>query len=335
MTFSTSRSWKRCRSVSPSVVATRDAAPIPAAAHHGTLGDEHTMIEMQASGLTLVFAQVAQGEALRLAQARPALLLSLAPLALTRDDELPATASAVFAQLSAAGEVLAQPRVALATPLMILRTEDEALTGALYAARLIAGSIYVPPGVLAGLLNAARLAAAPGGLPQQTLLALISVLKGWIQSLPRLLRSGARDTASTRMLDLRVLRLVQRIELELGARLAGRIPLDQLAREVHSSQAQLTRSFRAVNDISIAQYRRELRLRVALHALLQEEPRCEQVARDVGYRSASQFSVDFRALFGVVPSRVVGLLGAEAVGVAPPRASTLRSAPAVRSASGA
>ena len=46
-------------------------------------------------------------------------------------------------------------------------------------------------GVLVALLNAARLAASPGGLPQHTLMALIAVLKGWVQSLPRLLRSVA------------------------------------------------------------------------------------------------------------------------------------------------
>lgn len=287
------------------------------------------MIELQASGLTLVFAHVAAGEAVRFAQSRPSLLISVSPVPLLRGEEIPATTSAVFAQLSAGGEALAQARVPQSTPLLIVRAEDEALVGALYAARLIEGSVYVPPGVLVALLNAGRLAAAPGGLPQHTLLALIAVLKGWIQSLPRLLRSVRRDVTGQRAPELRLLRLAQRIEVELGSSLSARTPLVQLAREVHSSQAQLTRAFRAVHGMTIATYRRELRLRAALHALLDDSRRCDLIAREVGYRSASQFSVDFRDLFGVAPSRVVALVGS----LVAPGASAPIVPPAPRSAS--
>lgn len=283
------------------------------------------MIELQASGLTLVFAHVAAGEAVRFAQSRPSLMISVSPVALLRGEEIPATTSAVFAQLSAGGEALAQPRVQQSTPLLIVRAEDEALVGALYAARLIEGSVYVPPGVLVALLNAARLAASPGGLPQHTLMALIAVLKGWVQSLPRLLRS-VRRVPGQRAPELRLLRLAQRIEVELGLSLSSRTPLVQLAREVHSSQAQLTRAFRAVHGMTIANYRRELRLRAALHALLDDSRRCDLIAREVGYRSASQFSVDFRDLFGVAPSRVVSLVGSLAL----PGASAPISATASR-----
>ena len=85
------------------------------------------MIEMQAGGLALVFAQVTPRQTLRLAQARPALVLSMSPLALVRDEEQPATSSAVFAQLAAAGETLSQTRDIPMTPLMILRAEDDAI----------------------------------------------------------------------------------------------------------------------------------------------------------------------------------------------------------------
>jgi AraC-like DNA-binding protein len=77
---------------------------------------------------------------------------------------------------------------------------------------------------------------------------------------------------------------------------------DQLARQVGVSVAGLNRHFRAVTSMSPLQYQKTLRLQQARLALLNSAGDVGRVGHQVGYQSVSQFSREYRRMFGSPPS---------------------------------
>jgi AraC-like DNA-binding protein len=74
-----------------------------------------------------------------------------------------------------------------------------------------------------------------------------------------------------------------------------------LARTVHMSPSVLHRRFKAATVMSPLQYQKQVRLLEARKLLMSGEAEAASVAFEVGYESPSQFSREYRRLFGAPP----------------------------------
>jgi len=81
------------------------------------------------------------------------------------------------------------------------------------------------------------------------------------------------------------------------------IRVDQLARTASMSATSFHRHFRAVTAMSPLQFQKRIRLQEARRRLLSQEVDAARVSFDVGYESASQFSREYRRMFGAPPGR--------------------------------
>ena len=75
-----------------------------------------------------------------------------------------------------------------------------------------------------------------------------------------------------------------------------------LAREANVSPATLYRHFKAATTMTPLQFQKQLRLDEARRLLLGGEGTALSAAQTVGYRSATQFSREYRRRFGEPPS---------------------------------
>ncbi len=80
-----------------------------------------------------------------------------------------------------------------------------------------------------------------------------------------------------------------------------------LASEAHMSASSFHRHFKAVTDMSPLHYVKSLRLHCARAFMLHEGANAGEAAYRVGYKSASQFSREFKRLFGLAPSQDVSV----------------------------
>jgi len=88
--------------------------------------------------------------------------------------------------------------------------------------------------------------------------------------------------------------------------------IEDLAREVHMSPSGLHHQFKAVTAMSPLQYQKRLRLQEARWLMLGEGLDAAAAGFQVGYESPSQFSREYRRLFGAPPRRDLAALKAEA-----------------------
>lgn len=79
--------------------------------------------------------------------------------------------------------------------------------------------------------------------------------------------------------------------------------VDELARTAGMSVTSFHRHFRAVTAMSPLQFQKRIRLQEARRLLLSRDAGAARVSFDVGYESASQFSREYRRLFGAPPGR--------------------------------
>ena len=101
---------------------------------------------------------------------------------------------------------------------------------------------------------------------------------------------------------------VQRIAagLEWLKRNATRaIRMEELAREVNMSPSTMHAWFKTVTRMSPLQFQKQLRLQEARRILLTERTDAATASQRVGYESASQFSREYRRMFGSPPLRDV------------------------------
>jgi transcriptional regulator GlxA family with amidase domain len=94
----------------------------------------------------------------------------------------------------------------------------------------------------------------------------------------------------------------------IAQRFAEPIRIADLADAVGVSVATLNRHFRAVTAMSPLQYQKNLRLQQARLRLIAEPDDVAAVGYAVGYESPSQFSREYRRLFGEPPGRDVSRL---------------------------
>jgi AraC-like DNA-binding protein len=81
------------------------------------------------------------------------------------------------------------------------------------------------------------------------------------------------------------------------------IRIDDLAADVGMSVSSLNRHFRAVTAMSPLQYQKHLRLQKARIQLIATPHDVGEVGHAVGYDSASQFSREYRRMFGAPPGQ--------------------------------
>lgn len=82
---------------------------------------------------------------------------------------------------------------------------------------------------------------------------------------------------------------------------ARKLTVNEIARHLGLAESTLNRAFRSATGESPIQYLRKVRLTRARDLLTLQRKPVQQVASEVGYRSSSQFSRDFRDYFGVPP----------------------------------
>jgi AraC-like DNA-binding protein len=87
--------------------------------------------------------------------------------------------------------------------------------------------------------------------------------------------------------------------------------IETLARQVRMSPSALHLHFKAVTALSPLQYQKRLRLQEARRLMMGEGLDAAEAAYRVGYESPSQFSREYRRLFGAPPRRDVAALKVE------------------------
>jgi AraC-like DNA-binding protein len=86
--------------------------------------------------------------------------------------------------------------------------------------------------------------------------------------------------------------------------------IETIARNVNMSASSLHHHFKAVTAMSPLQYQKQLRLQEARRLMLSEVLDAATASHRVGYESASQFSREYRRLFGAPPVRDIAKLRA-------------------------
>jgi AraC-like DNA-binding protein len=102
-------------------------------------------------------------------------------------------------------------------------------------------------------------------------------------------------------------RIVRAIEW-LKQRYAEPLSIEELAGAVHMSPSALHHRFKAVTAMSPLQYQKTLRLHEARRLIFADGIECAAAGHRVGYDSASQFSREYRRLFGAPPRAEVARL---------------------------
>jgi AraC-like DNA-binding protein len=99
-------------------------------------------------------------------------------------------------------------------------------------------------------------------------------------------------------------RIARAIEL-LKQRYADPLRIDDLAAIAHMSPSSLHQRFKAVTTLSPLQFQKQLRLQEARRLMLSDGLEAAAAGHRVGYESPSQFSREYRRLFGAPPKRQV------------------------------
>lgn len=98
-------------------------------------------------------------------------------------------------------------------------------------------------------------------------------------------------------------RRVARAVATLRAEYARPVPVERLAAIAGMSPSSFHQHFRAVTSLSPLQFQKHLRLIEARRLMLSEGRSASNAAFDVGYESVSQFTREYRRLFGLPPVR--------------------------------
>ncbi len=162
----------------------------------------------------------------------------------------------------------------------------------LYAARVNAP-------LMDAVLRLMRLLDAPGDVPVLAPLVqreiLYRVLTG---DLGHRLRSLALG-------DGRSSRIARAVGL-LRQRYLQPLSIDELAQAVHMSTSSFHHQFKAVTMMSPLQFQKQLRLHEARRLMMTSGVEAMVAARRVGYESPSQFSREYKRLFGAPPRAEAG-----------------------------
>src|SRR5690606_14222203 len=95
---------------------------------------------------------------------------------------------------------------------------------------------------------------------------------------------------------------IARVLRRIHADYAGDLDVASLAREAHMGVSTFHHAFRDATATSPLQYLKSIRLHRARTLLVAEGVNAQDAARRVGYGSATQFSREYRRMFGVTPA---------------------------------
>ena len=98
----------------------------------------------------------------------------------------------------------------------------------------------------------------------------------------------------------------------LRAHFAETVRIEAMAEMANMSVTSLHRHFRMVTTLTPIQYQKQLRLHAARTRLMATRDNVSEVGFAVGYESASQFSREYRKMFGTSPGRDAAMLRADA-----------------------
>jgi AraC-like DNA-binding protein len=107
--------------------------------------------------------------------------------------------------------------------------------------------------------------------------------------------------------DSRMQRISHAIDL-LRTRFAESLSIDELAGVAHMSASTFHHRFKEVTAMTPVQFQKQLRLHEARRLMLIEGLEASSAAHRVGYESPSQFSREYRRLFGAPPRREIEAL---------------------------
>jgi AraC-like DNA-binding protein len=121
-----------------------------------------------------------------------------------------------------------------------------------------------------------------------------------------------RGDLAHRLLDLAQVdsgthRIVRAIEW-LKQHYAAPLRIEELADALHMSSSALHHRFKAVTAMSPLQYQKQLRLHEARRLMFADGIDCATAGHRVGYESPSQFSREYRRLFGAPPRAEIARL---------------------------
>lgn len=101
---------------------------------------------------------------------------------------------------------------------------------------------------------------------------------------------------------------------QLREHYAQPLRIDELADSVHMSVSSLHHQFKAATSMSPLQFQKQVRLHEARRLMLMEGLEANTAAHRVGYESPSQFSREYKRLFGAPPRSDIGLARAAQAG---------------------
>ncbi len=112
--------------------------------------------------------------------------------------------------------------------------------------------------------------------------------------------------------DSQTQRVARAIDM-LRTRYAEPLSIEKLAEAAHMSQSSLHHRFKEVTAMSPVQFQKQLRLHEARRLMFTEGFEAARAAHRVGYESASQFSREYRRLFGAPPRREIQTIRGEVI----------------------
>jgi AraC-like DNA-binding protein len=152
----------------------------------------------------------------------------------------------------------------------------------------------VSPPLAETMLRLLRLVRSPGDLQ---VLGPLAVREIHWRVLTGELGAALADLGMSGGRAQRVARAVQFIE----SNYAQAVRVEEVASAVHMSVSSLHHQFKAATSMSPVQYQKQLRLHHARTMMLTDGLDAASAAHRVGYESPSQFSRDYRRLFGAPP----------------------------------
>ena len=159
------------------------------------------------------------------------------------------------------------------------------------------GSAFdVSPQLLNCALRAVRLLDTPEAIPM-LYPGVMRELCYWLLTSPA--SDEVVDLAMDSFHDGRILHAIQL----LRGKFSRPIKVEQLAMAAGMSPATFHRQFKSATSMSPMQYLKQLRLLAARRLMITSDSNVENVANEVGYLSASQFSREYARMFGKPPRR--------------------------------
>ena len=117
-----------------------------------------------------------------------------------------------------------------------------------------------------------------------------------------LLSSNAKEFLSQFATEGNTSNQIAKVINEIKSNFAEKLNMKELSKKFNIGETTLYTHFKTVTSLSPIQFQKQLRLEEAKNMILNLNSDISQVAFDVGYESASQFSREFKRYFGVVPS---------------------------------